>query len=529
MRASACRRLHRNPGAHPLPLDGVGHEDCEVALVRQDLGDALSAEGDVEDVEFEEGALWKSGFACQGSENGGVPVTAKIRPGAVLPWCHDALLPSGRPSCFQPVDGPVLWGQHPDELAVMTFNIRYDNPGDPITWEQRKETVFGAVGGSICLGSRRRCPTRSRPSQRPCHITISTAWAGGWRTRREVLSHFLAALALQRVHADTLWLSPAPREAGSIGCDAVLPRIATVVVLHDKQTGKVFRIINTHFSHVGEVAREASAQMLSMRMAGSSADVNLLLGDLNAEPGSAALTALTGGRMADAYSAADKRCRDRIGTFTGSDLEAERSAHIDHILVDGEGPVVLHRGKDPRRILHVRSPSCLHRADAMTAREVIAFWGGPVGFLLALLLLPGGEVHQGALAGTALWMLWWWIGGAVPLGPTSLLPLALFPSFGVLDLTATAAPFGSRFIWLFLGGFVLALALERHGLHRRFALHLLHRLGGGPRRTLLGFMLATALLSMWISNTATTLMMLPMATAVWRCWRSGVASKWGPA
>ncbi|MGB0510568.1 MAG: SLC13 family permease, partial [Flavobacteriales bacterium] len=166
----------------------------------------------------------------------------------------------------------------------------------------------------------------------------------------------------------------------------------------------------------------------------------------------------------------------------------------------------------------------------MTAREAIAFWGGPVGFLLALLLLPGGEVHQGALAGTALWMLWWWIGGAVPLGPTSLLPLALFPPFGVMDLTATAAPFGSRFIWLFLGGFVLALALERHGLHRRFALHLLHRLGGGPRRTLLGFMLATALLSMWISNTATTLMMLPMATAVLALLeeRSGPLT-WGPA
>ncbi len=166
----------------------------------------------------------------------------------------------------------------------------------------------------------------------------------------------------------------------------------------------------------------------------------------------------------------------------------------------------------------------------MTLKDGLAFWGGPVGFVLALALLPGGEVHQGALAGTAWWMLWWWIGGAVPLGPTSLLPLALFPVFGVMDLSATAAPFGSRFIWLFLGGFVLALALERHGLHRRFALHLLHRLGGGPRRTLFGFMLATALLSMWISNTATTLMMLPMATAVLGLLeeREGRLS-WGPA
>ena len=161
----------------------------------------------------------------------------------------------------------------------------------------------------------------------------------------------------------------------------------------------------------------------------------------------------------------------------------------------------------------------------------MALWGGPVGFVTAMLLLPtGGEVNGAALAGTAWWMLWWWLSGAVSMGATSLLPLALFPTFGVLELSATAAPFGSRFIWLFLGGFVLALALERHGLHRRFALHLLGSLGGGPRRTLFGFMLATALLSMWISNTATTLMMLPMATAVLGLLEErGEAIRWGRA
>ncbi len=151
----------------------------------------------------------------------------------------------------------------------------------------------------------------------------------------------------------------------------------------------------------------------------------------------------------------------------------------------------------------------------MTARRAVALWGGPVGFVACLGLLPsGGDVNQAALAGTGWWMLWWWIGGAVPIGPTSLLPIALFPLCGVMGVSEVAAPFGSKFIWFFLGGFVLALALERHGLHRRFALHLLRRIGGGPRRTLLGFMLATALLSMWISNTATTLMMLPMVMAV---------------
>ena len=164
-------------------------------------------------------------------------------------------------------------------------------------------------------------------------------------------------------------------------------------------------------------------------------------------------------------------------------------------------------------------------------KSAMALWGGPLGFLAALLFLPtGGDVNGAALAGTAWWMLWWWLSGAVSIGATSLLPLVLFPTCGVLDLSATAAPFGSRFIWLFLGGFVLALALERHGLHRRFALHLLGGLGGGPRRTLFGFMLATALLSMWISNTATTLMMLPMAAAVLGLLEErGEAVQWGRA
>lgn len=238
---------------------------------------------------------------------------------------------------FSLVDGPFLWAQHPDELAVMTFNIRYDNPGDPITWEQRKETVFGAVGWFDLLGFQEALSHQvaDLAAALPHHEFYGVGREDGERGG-EFCPIFWRRSRFERVHAETLWLSPAPREVGSVGWDAVLPRIATMVVLHDKQTGKVFRVINTHFSHVGEVAREASAQMLSMRMAGSSADVNLLLGDLNAEPGSAALAALTGGRMADAYSAADKRCRDRIGTFTGFPTSGLSAApRIDHILVDG--------------------------------------------------------------------------------------------------------------------------------------------------------------------------------------------------
>ena len=114
----------------------------------------------------------------------------------------------------------------------------------------------------------------------------------------------------------------------------------------------------------------------------------------------------------------------------------------------------------------------------------------------------------------AVWMLVWWVSEAVPLGVTSVLPLVLFPTLGVADVSTTAAPYGSKFVFLFLGGFLIALALEQWNLHRRFALHILVAAGGTLERLLAGFMVATAALSMWISNTATTLMMLPIALSV---------------
>ena len=114
----------------------------------------------------------------------------------------------------------------------------------------------------------------------------------------------------------------------------------------------------------------------------------------------------------------------------------------------------------------------------------------------------------------AAWMLVWWILEAVPLGVASLLPLVLFPTLGVTGVVEAAAPYGSKYVFLFMGGFLIAIALERWDLHKRFALNVLVAAGGNPRRLLGGFMVATAALSMWISNTATTLMMLPIAMSV---------------
>jgi sodium-dependent dicarboxylate transporter 2/3/5 len=108
----------------------------------------------------------------------------------------------------------------------------------------------------------------------------------------------------------------------------------------------------------------------------------------------------------------------------------------------------------------------------------------------------------------------WWVTEAAPIAVTALLPLVLFPLLGVRPVREVAPNYGDHMIFLFLGGFVLARAVEISGLHRRIALAVLTSVGASPRRLVWGFLLATAGLSMWLSNTATTLMMLPIAAGV---------------
>ncbi len=128
-----------------------------------------------------------------------------------------------------------------------------------------------------------------------------------------------------------------------------------------------------------------------------------------------------------------------------------------------------------------------------------------------LLSLPRAARHT--LAVTIL-MAAWWMTVAIPIPATSILPVVLFPLLGILPSGSTAANYANNNIFLFLGGFILALGIERWSLHRRIALHIVRVVGTNPARMVLGFMLATAFLSMWISNTATALMMLPIALAV---------------
>lgn len=117
------------------------------------------------------------------------------------------------------------------------------------------------------------------------------------------------------------------------------------------------------------------------------------------------------------------------------------------------------------------------------------------------------------MAGT-LWVATWWILEVVPIAVTALLPIILFPLTGALSVSETTASFGHRYIFLYIGGFIIAIAIERWNLHRRIALNIINLIGTNVKSIILGFMVATAFLSMWISNTATSVMMLPIGVAI---------------
>ncbi|KQC31154.1 SLC13 family permease [Flagellimonas eckloniae] len=140
---------------------------------------------------------------------------------------------------------------------------------------------------------------------------------------------------------------------------------------------------------------------------------------------------------------------------------------------------------------------------------------GPIAFLI-LSNLPFELVSQKGdpVIAVAIWMLIWWITEAVSISVTALLPLLLFPLLKILPIAEVGANYGSPIVFLFFGGFVMALALEKVNLHKRIALNIIRLTGTTPNKVILGFMIATASLSMWISNTASTVVMLPIALSV---------------
>ena len=140
---------------------------------------------------------------------------------------------------------------------------------------------------------------------------------------------------------------------------------------------------------------------------------------------------------------------------------------------------------------------------------------GPGFFIfLQFLTLDGLSSQATTVIALAAWMICWWITEAVSISVTALLPLVVFPLFDIMSMNEVGANYGSSIVFLFFGGFVLALALEKVNLHKRIALTIIHKTGTTPNRVILGFMIATAFMSMWISNTASTVVMLPIALSV---------------
>jgi sodium-dependent dicarboxylate transporter 2/3/5 len=158
-------------------------------------------------------------------------------------------------------------------------------------------------------------------------------------------------------------------------------------------------------------------------------------------------------------------------------------------------------------------------------RRAALLAAGPAVWLFFLVAAPASLSAAGRqVLGIAGWMAVWWLGEPVPLGATSLLPIVLFPLFGVRSAKDAAAPYANELVFLFLAGFLLAAALEKWNAHSRIAYGIVSGIGGGARRAVLAVMLATGFISMWISNTATAAMMYPIALAIGALFGAGTAA-----
>lgn len=152
----------------------------------------------------------------------------------------------------------------------------------------------------------------------------------------------------------------------------------------------------------------------------------------------------------------------------------------------------------------------------MTPYRIMGFWVA-VGLFILMILLPapqGLATNGWRVAAVGILMAILWVTESIPIPATSLLPLLFFPLFGIGTIKDAAVPYANPLIFLFMGGFIIAITMQKWNLHRRIALSIISSVGMNPRSIIAGFMIATAFLSMWVSNTATTLMMLPIALSI---------------
>lgn len=171
--------------------------------------------------------------------------------------------------------------------------------------------------------------------------------------------------------------------------------------------------------------------------------------------------------------------------------------------------------------------------SALSGRSSLLSWfllaSGPLAGLGLYFMLPYSLAAEGrAVAGCALWMAIWWMTEAIPIPVTALLPLGIFPFFGIGSFSEVAAPYANSVIFLVLGGVILGLATEKSGLHLRIALLTIRAVGTKSSQIVLGLMLASAFVSAWVSNTATAVIMVPIATSILALMRSVSPEAAGP-
>jgi len=155
------------------------------------------------------------------------------------------------------------------------------------------------------------------------------------------------------------------------------------------------------------------------------------------------------------------------------------------------------------------------RLRTLTTTQKVGLVLGPLLFSSVLLMdTDPADPAVSRMAAVAVLMATWWITDAIPLAATALLPIVLYPFLGIMTGKETAPIYVNSTIFLFIGGFMIALTMERWMLHKRIALWIIRRIGGSPSGIILGFMVAAAFLSMWISNTATAVMMVPIGMAI---------------
>ena len=221
------------------------------------------------------------------------------------------------------------------ELSVSTFNIRYDNPTDPLLWVDRADEVAQSIAFFDIVGLQEVLPNQLS------EIMHDLPWMSNYAVHRdgngtgEACPILWQTNMFDMLHAETRWLSESWNDTASVGWDADLPRIASIVSLHHKASGKIIRVINSHWSHVGEEARKSSAALVRSWAMGKGADVVVVLGDFNAEPDSEEIKYLLNSGLGDTYFVAKTRCKKKFGTFTGFDPAGYAGPRIDYILVEG--------------------------------------------------------------------------------------------------------------------------------------------------------------------------------------------------